>query len=424
MMLSTYAQGPNGPDRRRDLSSKVLVLNQYFPPDTASTGRYVSTIASRLADEGFDVTAVVSQPSYGADLPLAPARESVDGVEVVRVGTGPWRGRQTLARRLGGYGRYLAGAWRASRGRTPDVVLAFHNPPLVGLLAALIARRSRARLILVVLDIHPDILVATRWIGLPTAIFRAWDSLNRVALRAASSVVVLGEGMRRTLIEDKGLAADAVRVIPPWSEPALTPSPPDETWRQEQGVDGDLLVLCAGNLGVMQPLEAVIEAMARLRGAGISLAVLGEGVRRAEWEARAAELGADRVRFLGYLPDDEFARAVSASDAALVSLAPGMELLSVPSRSFTFLSAGCPVIALMDPHADVAQFVGRHGCGWVVTSAEELAELLGGLGADRARCRRAGERAHLAYRRSYDPAALTGMYVELVSEASWSKIHP
>ena len=99
MMLSTYAQGPNGPDRRRDLSSKVLVLNQYFPPDTASTGRYVSTIASRLADEGFDVTAVVSQPSYGADLPLAPARESVDGVEVgfvTQAITSPLLGGKTL----------------------------------------------------------------------------------------------------------------------------------------------------------------------------------------------------------------------------------------------------------------------------------------------------------------------------------------
>jgi glycosyltransferase involved in cell wall biosynthesis len=402
------------------VGARVLLLNQYFPPDTAVTGHHARSIGARLAADGFEVAAVVGQPSYGEDLPRAPARERRDGMDVIRVQTGRRRGRRRLTRRIGGYARYLAGAWRASRTVRPDLVLAFHNPPLLGLLAAHVAGRRGAKLVLVVEDIHPDIVEATGWVDLPRFLIRAWDRLNRRSLRAAARVVVLGEDMRRTLVEKKRLDPGAVTVIPLWSEPELTPAARDEEWRRDHGVNGELLVLCAGNLGVMQPFEPVIQAMSALRDAPVSLTVVGDGIRRPEWERRAAELGLENVRFLGWLADEDYRRAVSAADAALVSLAPGMERLSVPSRSFTFLSAGRPVIALMAPESDVASFVARHGCGWVAPSADELTELLLRLSGDPSVCRRAGDQARAAYERNFESRVLTRRYSELVAEVSSS----
>ena len=155
---------------------------------------------------------------------------------------GSWRGRRSKLRRFGGYLRYLAGAalvgWRIVRADPPDVVMCFSNPPLVPLVAGWLARRAAGRMVYVIHDIHPDVLLATDWMSLPGPIVRAWDSLNQVMLEAASSVVVLGEGMKQLLVADKGVAAERVHVIPLWAEPELQPADRDEDLRKESAWGG------------------------------------------------------------------------------------------------------------------------------------------------------------------------------------------
>jgi glycosyltransferase involved in cell wall biosynthesis len=393
-------------------ATRVLVLNQYYPPDVAATGLHAGAIAERLARDGFEVTAVVGQPSYTAGTPEAPSRERRGGVDVRRIGLGRRRGREALAHRIGGYLRYLAGAWRASRDMRPDAILCFHNPPFVGLVAARLARRSGARLVYVPQDIHPDVLVATGWLRLPRPAIAAWDRANRAIFAAADRIVVLGDGMKATLVERKGLDPASVEVIPLWAEPELEPRPVDRAWRADNGVAGDdLVVLYSGNMGVMQPLDAVLDAAARLTGAPVAFLLAGTGVRREHWEREAARRGLSNVRFLPFQQADGFARMVAAADVTVVSLRPGMERLSVPSRTFAFLAAGRPVIALMAPDSDVARLVRTTGAGWTPAGHEELRALLEELAGDTGVAERAGR---AAFEASYRRDVVTARYVELL----------
>jgi glycosyltransferase involved in cell wall biosynthesis len=405
-------------------STTVLVMNQYYPPDTASTGVYAARIASHLADRGHEVVAVVGQPSYRSNSNAAPSRETVDGVEVVRVSLGQRRGRQRLMTRLGGYLRYLVGAYWATRGIKPALVVAFHNPPLLALVARLAARRGSGRMVLVVFDIHPDILVATGWPRLPRPLVLLWDRVNRLLLRTASRVVVLSEGMKDLLVERKRVPADNIEVIPLWAEPALAPTGDDRSWREKAGLNGGLLLLYAGNMGVMHPLEPLLEAMRDLRSTEVSLVVAGDGVRAEEWRRLAVDWGLRRVRFVGFLPGPDFASAVASADAAVVPLGPGLERLAVPSRAYTFMSAGCPVIALMEPQSDLATFVNRHGAGWSASSVEDLVALIQQLSDHPERCQTAGLRAREAYERFHDARHLTRRYGDLTEELAHSRSRP
>jgi len=67
---------------------------------------------------------------------------------------------------------------------------------------------------------------------------------------------------------------------------------------------------------------------------------------------------------------------VGASDACFVVLQPGLERLALPSRAFTFLSAGRPLITFMAPEAELTRLVETATCGWNVTDAWELVELV------------------------------------------------
>src|SRR3954454_5351561 len=147
--------------------ASVLILNQYYPPDPAPTARHARGLAERLATDGHSVAALVGQLSYVAGQGRLPAREHVGGVDVSRIELGSRTGRETMLTRVLGYARYLAGSWWRSRRRDPDLVVCFHNPPIVALVGGSITRRSGARMLYVVQDIHPDIVVAAGWPRLP-----------------------------------------------------------------------------------------------------------------------------------------------------------------------------------------------------------------------------------------------------------------
>lgn len=395
--------------------ARVLVLNQYFPPDTAVTGRHAATIAARLARDGFEVTALVGEPSYAAVGEAAPRVETVDGLRVERVPMGALRGRERLLLRLSGYLRYLGGAYRRGRRHAPDVIVSFHNPPFLGLVAARLARRSGARLIYVPQDIHPDILLATGWLKLPAPVVALWERVNAHIHGTASRIVVLGEGMRRTLLA-KQIHDDRVVVIPLWAEPQLDAVPPDPARRRELAGDAELVVLYAGNMGVMQPLGPLLDAADALRGEPVRFLLAGSGVRRAEVEAEVVARGLDNARMLPFQRGADYASLVAAADVCVVSLASGMELLSVPSRTFAFLAAGRPVLALMERAADIARIVEDAGAGFWVADADDLVRRLRELRADPARRAELGAAARAAYEARFTPEQVTGRYSRLVLE--------
>jgi len=362
-------------------SRKLLVVNLYYPPDLASTGHYAADICASLAQRGVIVHVVAGEPSYTLSAPSAPIYEFRDGVHVHRIPLGGARGRERMSTRLLAYVRFLWGAWHRSAEivarEHPDLLLTFHNPPLVGLIGAFIARRHRLRYTFVFYDIHPDVLVATGWIRLPGPIVWLWRRLNRWTASGAQFVVVIGEGMKRTLIERHGVPAEKVVVIPLWGRPELTPVQGRQEVRRELGVgEREILLLYSGNMGIMHPLERILDAAEALRDAPLRFLFIGDGAKRAALRARVDAQRLERVSFLPFQEERRFVDILAASDACFVALEEGLEELAVPSRAFTILSAGRALIALMAPEADIARLARDGRCGWNATNAGELKHIL------------------------------------------------
>jgi len=396
--------------------ARVLLLAQYFPPDNAITGRQAQIIGSALADHGHQVAAVVAQPSYHDHTGRTLRRERCEGVDVRRVSTGPFRGRRTRTVRLAGYVLYLFGAVRATLRRSPDLIITFHNPPFLPGVAMIVAKRCGARVVYIPQDIHPDILLESGWLALPRPLIRLWDAFNRAVLSRSDAVVALGEGMRRTLIT-KGAAAGRTTVIPLWAEPAFPVLDRDNLWRDEHAIGRDsLVVLYAGNLGLMHPLGELLDAAQAVGELDVHVVVAGDGVRREHWERELQSRGLNNVLMRPFQRGDDFRRLVAAADIAIVTLSPGMERLAVPSRPYPFLAAGRPVIALTSADADIARDVEAHGAGWHVDRADELAALLRRLRAEPGTVHQASAQARRLYEDRFTRTAAEARYVALVDD--------
>jgi GT2 family glycosyltransferase/glycosyltransferase involved in cell wall biosynthesis len=393
----------------------IMFVNQYAPPDPASTGGYALTIASALAGGGDRVTFLAGQPSYHADLAPAPRREQLDGVELVRLEILGRGGRSSRAARLLGYTAFLvrsaAAGSRLARSRKVDTIVCFHNPPLLFAVGAFLARGGR-RFVAVVFDIHPDVVRASGWIRLPRALIRAWEKANVGALTRADAVITLSDGMRQVLAE-KGIEYERIQVIPIWAQPELEPRAPAPGQRERLGVPaGGLLVLFTGNLGVTQQLEPVARAAELLAGKPVWFVFVGTGVGAAELQRHLA--GAANVRFLPFQDDAAYRELVHAADAAVVTLAPGLERLVVPSRAFAMLCAGVPLVAAMSPDSELGTLVRDYRVGVCSTDPATLAARIEGWVTDPDSLRLARRRARGAYLATRNRATLIQRYVEVV----------
>jgi colanic acid biosynthesis glycosyl transferase WcaI len=404
---------------------KLLVINQYYAPDIASTGQLAAELCESLASQGFEVHVVTGRPSYSSVSPEAPAFEIRSGVQVHRVSI-RFKGRERLITRIMGYLQFLWNTWckarRLAKEKSFDIVLTFHNPPFVGWLGAIVASKHHIPFVYVLYDIHPDVLLATGW-KLPWLLVKAWEGVHRYILGKATFVIVLGQAMKETVIR-KGITAEKIITIPPWGRPELQPL----TWeqalkvRKELGIDDkSLFLLYAGNMGVMHPLDPLLDAAIALKDESVYFLFIGEGVRRSQLMSRAIQEGLTRVALLPYQPEERFTQIVGAADACFVVLQSGLERLAFPSRAFTFLSAGCPLITFMSPEAELARLVERNGCGWNVTTVEELVMLIRRLLSQPDELARKKDIAREFYTRYFQREKVVEQYAKVIEKAGRKK---
>ena len=405
-------------DKGRGTVKRLLVINQYYAPDVASTGQYAADICSGLTSYGFEVHVVTGEPSYSINSPDAPDFEILNGVNVYRVPLGNVKGREDNKTRFKGYVRFLRGAWRLARKllrlRKFDIILTFHNPPFVGLLGALLAKKYKIRFVYIPYDIHPDVLVATGW-RIPKLFVWVWGVVNRMVFKVAEKVVVLSEGMKNTLVHGKKVPAEKIEIIPLWGKPELDATSSDNLIREELEVkDSELLLLYAGNMGILHPLDIIIEAAKRLQGKSVKFLFIGDGAKRRYLMERVKNENIEQVSFLPFQPVGKFIQILASSDACLVTIGKGLENLALPSRIFTFMSAGKPIITIMNPEADVAKIIRENNCGWNVQTSDELAELILNLLKDPIELKQKGKQARKTYLNQFRRDKLIKQYAQLL----------
>jgi colanic acid biosynthesis glycosyl transferase WcaI len=354
----TRALASGGVSRR----PTILVLNQYYRPGVEATAHLLGDLCTDLASD-HELTVVTGRVRGREDL---PARETVDGVHVIRAWSTSFD-RASLWRRALNYLTYLASTLaRALAMKRADVVLCMTDPPIVGSIAYVAARRHRAPLIVVSQDVFPETATALRRLTNPLVVSLLGKSVA-FYLKRADRLVAIGDRMRTRLI-DKGARADRVVVIPNWVDTdAIKPVERENAWAREMRLEDLFVVMHSGNVGHAQNLDNLVHASSHLRDLDdLYFPIVGFGARSAEVSALAERLGADHVFFVPYQPRERLSESLSSADVHYVGLAPGLSGYVVPSRIYGILAAGRPVIAAVPDDCETAALVREAECGVVV----------------------------------------------------------
>jgi colanic acid biosynthesis glycosyl transferase WcaI len=185
-------------------------------------------------------------------------------------------------------------------------------------------------------------------------------------------------------------------------------------FRGELGIGDEIVVLYAGNVGFSQSLEMVVDAARDLPA--LTFVINGDGAARAELQAGAAGLG--NIRFTGYQPKQRLPEVLATGDIHLVPLKAGLGRVSVPSKTYSILAAGRPVLAAIDAGTEVPRILAASG-GGIAIAPDDPSALRSALRqmADDSEGRRAMAAAGRRWvEQAASPRAVAQKYAELIVE--------
>jgi colanic acid biosynthesis glycosyl transferase WcaI len=352
----------------------LIVLCPHFAPDTAPTGTVITRIVAELVERGHTVHVVTALPWYRAHR-IEPGwdgrlvrREITPWGSVTRVHPFPGGDRTNLVRRALGFAAYSvlagiqclrAGGWARRAGG----VIAMSPPLTLGLTGWLVGRVRRCPMIFNIQDVFPDAAVETGAIT-DRRIIAAASWLERTSYRAADAVTVLSDDLHDNVAAKvRPVDVAKIHVIPNFVDTAaIVPGDRLTPYRRELGLGDGPVVLYAGNVGFSQSLELLLSAARALPD--VTFLVNGDGAARLGLERDAA--GLRNVRFAGFLPPERLGELLATGDVHVVPLRTGLGRVSVPSKTYSIMAAGRPVLAAIDEDTAVPRILEASGGGIAV----------------------------------------------------------
>ena len=391
--------------------AKVLVVGINYRPETTGIAPYTTGLAEHLAATGHRTTVLTGFPHYPA-WRIDPGEHRVRSVEQLQ-GVRVLRRRHYVPRsqsalRRGAYEATFLLQGLLSRPERPDVVLGISPSLSGGVLARLYAARAHAPYGLV---IHDLMAPAARQSGIRGGrrVARMTASLERWAAAKATAVAIVSESFRPYLNE-LGVPDRRIMPLPNWVHVALPTGDRDAVRERFGWPSTTSVVLHAGNMGLKQGLEQVVEAARRAdeTRADVLYVLVGDGSQRGALESLAD--GVSRIQFLPFQPEEDLPDVLGAADILLVSELASVVNMSLPSKLTSYFAVGRPVLAAVPDQGSTAAEVRRSGGGLVIPVGDPdgLNEAVANLRTDKGRAEALGNAGrHYASATLGETAAMT-----------------
>lgn len=341
---------------------KILYLSPYYGSRVASS--YLGANRNqRFVDEGFEMYTYAPTPSRGLtkeqrkEYRNKKTIEFYNGQQKVHLFWMYNEGTNPVLRAL----RYFFCAIKhfnrgvfAKDARSCNVMFISSTPPIQGAMAAMVkkCRRDHIPFIYVLQDIFPDSLVGTGMTHKGSLLWKIGRRIENFTYRNADKIVVISQDFKRNIMA-KGVPEEKIEVIYNWVDQNAVVDVPREQNKlfDKYHIDpSKFYITYSGNIGLTQNMDMLLEVMEELKTEepDVRLVLIGEGAYKEQVEKIVAEKNLSNVAMLPFQPYEDIGHVFSLGDAGLVISKPGVGENSVPSKTWSIMSASRPVLANFD----------------------------------------------------------------------------
>lgn len=408
------------------MPNTIWIVSELFAPDDAATAHLMTQIAEGLAVESegsqYSISVICAQPTYTSRGQKALRREIINGVQINRCWSTTFSKDRLMLRAVNVVTImmtfFIKMLFRFRRG---DRVLVVTNPPPLPFVATLAAKLRGARTYLLIHDIYPDVLVPTGFAQSDSLPYRVIDFATRRLYQSVTQIITIGRDMKKLVLQKNPNLKSKVSVITNWADEQMCPVPKEDNKFQNQADDNELVIQYSGNMGRTHGLNIIAEAATILEQKGVSgvrWMMCGWGSGKKTLEQICTEKNLQSVTILDPVPREDLAALISAAEISIISFIPEMSGISVPSRMYNILAAGCPIIGITEHDSELAQTIFDDDLGWVSPPGkpELLADLVVQLYKHRAELADYHQRCRNAATTCYTKTNSIRAYYALLSE--------
>lgn len=346
---------------------KAIFPCSYYLPETAASLYITDNIVHACADKGIEVDLYTPSPTRNVPDGSVWEREErqMDGKLRIHRFHLYGEGKNPMLRAL----RYFLGEFILLHyciWKKYDVAFVDSTPPIQGLKMPLIKWLKRKPTIYNVQDIFPDSLVGTGLTHEGSLIWKIGRIVEKITYRYADKIIVISEDFKKNIMA-KGVPEDKIVVIYNWVDQNKVVDVPREENKlfDVYGLDrSKFYITYNGNIGLTQNMDMLLDVAKELQKVyeDIHFVLVGNGAYLDEVKRKVADQQLENVHLLPFQPYEDISHVFSLGDASLVISKPGVGANSVPSKTWSIMSASRPVLANFDEN-ELKAIIENNHCG-------------------------------------------------------------
>lgn len=391
----------------------ILFLCQFFYPEYISSAQLPWDTVQALKKAGFTVDALCGYPREYSDGNNIPEKETVDGVNIHRLKY-IQTGRAGFLGRIINYFSFtfmvLLHLFEVAKYRA---VVVYSNPPILPWIASWAKVLFGTKLVFVSYDLYPEVATVTNTLREGNIICRLMEHINKCVYRRADKVVALSSEMKDYILAHRNALETQVDVIPNWYADQGETERNREENRFRDTVENRFVVSYFGNMGTMQDMDTILGAIRELKDEDIFFLFAGHGNKMEKLKSIVEQECISNIAIHKFLHGQDFRDALAISDCAFVSLEKGATGLCVPSKTYSYMMQGLPLLAIMD-ECDIVRDIEAGAGAWVRSGeTEKLAKIIRSLKDDPETVARMRKTCRRIYLENYTTEICTNKYVTL-----------
>lgn len=402
------------------MKKKLWIVTELYFPEESATSYIFTKIAEGLANE-FDVSVITGQPDYTKKITNILKNEYINNVYIERCNIPSFDKNKLLFRIIRAILLSILLSYQAlKRVWRGDVVLVVTNPATLLFFMIFVCMIKRARFLILVHDVFPENLLAANIVK-NVLIIKIINFISNFPYRKASKVISIGRDMALVLQRKIAAGTPTVEVITNWADcDNIFPQNKNSNFLiKELRLEEKFIIEFAGNIGRVQGVEYLVQAIDLIKDEGVHFLFIGNGAKRYLLEKKVEEQSLRNITILDTRHRSEQNIFLNACDIGLITLAPGMYGLGVPSKAYNIMAAGKPIIAAVEADSEIGLMVIEENIGWVVSpgSPQALVNAIIDAKSDPDRLRKMGTRSRIVAENKYSFPKVLERYKIVVNQA-------
>jgi O26-antigen biosynthesis N-acetyl-L-fucosamine transferase len=348
---------------------RILLLVDCYLPQTKSSATQMHDLALEFRRRIHEVTVLTPSDKISANLEIA----NEEGLRVIRVRSRKIKGAPNVLRAAEEM-RLSSMTWRRARRfllTHPADLIVFYSPTIFwGALVKRLKSLWGCPAYLILRDIFPAWAVDAGVLqkGLVYRFFRRreiqqYEVADRIAVQSPANLTYFCREFpaRRYPVE----------VLYNWAS-SHEEDLPATNYRKQLGLDGKVVFLYGGNLGVANDVDNVVRLAGRLsRQEHIHFLLVGDGSEAARLKRSVAENGLHNVQILPPVSHREYLGMLSEFDVGLLSLDRRLRTHNVPGKLLGYMYWSKPTLASINPGNDLFEILEKNHAGLCVLNGDD-----------------------------------------------------